>query len=68
VLASAVSAFYYLRIIKVMYFDEPTTEFVAVPAELGAVMALSGFLIVTYFVTVGSPLYNAAHIAAGSLF
>jgi NADH-quinone oxidoreductase subunit N len=68
VLASAVSAFYYLRIIKVMYFDEPTTEFVAVPAELGAVMALSGFLIVTYFVTVGSPLYNAAHVAAGSLF
>jgi len=68
VLASAVSAFYYLRIIKVMYFDEPTTEFVAVPAELGAVMALSGFLIVSYFVTVGSPLYNAAHIAAGSLF
>jgi len=68
VLASAVSAFYYLRIVKVMYFDEPTTEFVAVPAELTAVMAVAGFLIVTYFVTVGAPLYNAAHAAAGSLF
>jgi NADH-quinone oxidoreductase subunit N len=68
VLASAVSAFYYLRIVKVMYFDEPTTEFVAVPAELTAVMAVMGFLIVTYFVTIGSPLYNAAHAAAGSLF
>ena len=68
VLASAVSAFYYLRIVKVMYFDEPTTEFVAVPAELTAVMAVAGFLIVTYFVTVGSPLYSAAHAAAGSLF
>jgi NADH-quinone oxidoreductase subunit N len=68
VLASAVSAFYYLRIVKVMYFDEPTTEFVAVPVELTAVMAVSGFLIVTYFVTVGSPLYGAAHAAAGSLF
>jgi NADH-quinone oxidoreductase subunit N len=68
VLASAVSAFYYLRIIKVMYFDEPVTEFEAVPAELTAVMAVSGFLIVTYFVTVGAPLYNAAHVAAGSLF
>ena len=68
VLASAVSAFYYLRIIKVMYFDEPTTEFVAVPGELTAVMGISGFLIVTYFVTVGSPLYAAAHAAAGSLF
>jgi NADH-quinone oxidoreductase subunit N len=68
VLASAVSAFYYLRIVKVMYFDEPTTEFVAAPAELTAVMAVMGFLIVTYFVTIGSPLYNAAHAAAGSLF
>ena len=68
VLASAVSAFYYLRIIKVMYFDEPVTEFAAPPAELTAVMAVSGFLIVTYFVTVGAPLYNAAHAAAGSLF
>jgi NADH-quinone oxidoreductase subunit N len=68
VLASAVSAFYYLRIIKVMYFDEPQSEFVAVPAELNAVMAVAGFFIVTYFVTVGSPLYAAAHAAAGSLF
>jgi NADH-quinone oxidoreductase subunit N len=68
VLASAVSAFYYLRIVKVMYFDEPTSEFAAAPAELTAVMAVSGFLIVTYFLTVGSPLYNAAHAAAGSLF
>jgi NADH-quinone oxidoreductase subunit N len=68
VLASAVSAFYYLRIIKVMYFDEPQSEFAAVPAELTAIMAVGGFLIVTYFVTVGAPLYNAAHAAAGSLF
>ena len=68
VLASAVSAYYYLRIIKVMYFDEPTEDFLAVPAELTAVMALAGFLLVTYFVTVGSPLYAAAHTAAGSLF
>jgi NADH-quinone oxidoreductase subunit N len=68
VLASAVSAFYYLRIVKVMYFDEPSTEFAAAPAELTAVMAVTGFLLVTYFVTVGSPLYGAAHAAAGSLF
>ncbi|MBN9304287.1 MAG: NADH-quinone oxidoreductase subunit N [Devosia sp. 67-54] len=68
VLASAVSAFYYLRIVKVMYFDEATTEFEAAPAELTAVMAVTGFLLVTYFVTVGAPLYNAAHAAAGSLF
>jgi len=68
VLASAVSAFYYLRIIKVMYFDEPKTDFVAAPAELTAVMAVGGFFIVTYFVTVGAPLYDAARTAAESLF
>jgi NADH-quinone oxidoreductase subunit N len=68
VLASAVSAFYYLRIVKVMYFDEPVAEFAAVPRELTLVMAVIGFLIVTYFATVGAPLYNAAHAAAGSLF
>jgi NADH-quinone oxidoreductase subunit N len=67
VLASAVSAFYYLRIVKVMYFDEPTQEFAAVPAELGIVMAGIGFLVVTYFVTVGAPLTAAAALAAGSL-
>lgn len=68
VLASAVSAFYYLRIVKVMYFDEPVAQFAAVPGELNMVMAGIGFLIVTYFVTVGSPLTAAARVAAGSLF
>ena len=67
VLASAVSAFYYLRIVKVMYFDEPVARFAAVPRELTLVMALAGFLVVTYFVTVGSPLTAAARSAAGSL-
>ena len=68
VLASAVSAFYYIRIVKVMYFDEPTEEFAAAPIGLSAVMALSGFLLVTYYLLIGSPLYAAAHAAAGSLF
>jgi NADH-quinone oxidoreductase subunit N len=68
VLASAVSAFYYLRIIKVMYFDEPQLKYAAVPGELTVVMAGVGFLLVTYFVTVGAPLTAAARFAAGSLF
>jgi NADH-quinone oxidoreductase subunit N len=68
VLASAVSAFYYLRVIKVMYFDEPVQKFAAVPGELNVVMAGIGFIVVTYFVTVGAPLTAAAHAAAGSLF
>ncbi|MEQ8445669.1 MAG: NADH-quinone oxidoreductase subunit NuoN [Pelagibacterium sp.] len=67
-LASAVSAFYYLRVIKVMYFDEPTQSY-AVPAiELRVVMALTGFLVLSYFFTVGAPLTAIAHAAANSLF
>jgi NADH-quinone oxidoreductase subunit N len=68
VLASAVSAYYYLRVVKVMYFDEPKVMFARMPAELGFVTGIVGFLVVTYFVTVGSPLSAAAHAAAGSLF
>ena len=68
VLASAVSAFYYLRIVKLMYFDEPVHEFQAVPGELNIIMGLAGFVIVTYYFTVGSPLAAYARAAAGSLF
>jgi NADH-quinone oxidoreductase subunit N len=68
VLASAVSAFYYLRIIKVMYFDEPVAEFRAVPGELVAVMGVVGFFVVSYFATLGGPLAAAAKTAAESLF
>ena len=67
-LASAVSAFYYLRVVKTMYFDEPNQQFAAVPNELNFTMALVGFLIVTYYLTVASPLSALAHTAAGSLF
>ena len=68
VLASAVSAFYYLRIVKLMYFDEPVAEFEAVPRELTIVTAVAVFFVVTYYLTVGSPLASLAHTAAGSLF
>ncbi|QMV02220.1 NADH-quinone oxidoreductase subunit NuoN [Devosia sp. D6-9] len=68
VLASAISAFYYLRVIKTMYFDEPVRQFDSVPNELTAVMAVTGFFIVTYYFTLGSPLAAWAHVASGSLF
>jgi NADH-quinone oxidoreductase subunit N len=68
VLASAVSAYYYLRVVKTMYFDEPKLTFIAVPNELNIILAISSFLVVTYYFSVGSVLTNWAHIAAGSLF
>lgn len=67
-LASAVSAFYYLRVIKVMYFDEPTQGYAVPAVELRVVIALTGFLVLTYYFTVGAPLADLAHTAAGSLF
>ena len=38
VVASVVGAYYYLRIVKIMYFDEPEGAFEPLPAELGAVL------------------------------
>lgn len=68
VLASAVSAFYYLRVIKVMYFDEVVHQFDDSALALRVIIALAGFLIVTYYLTLGVPLTQWAQTAAGSLF
>ncbi len=67
VLASVVGAFYYLRIVKVMYFDEPTDEFDPMPMELKAVLGVTGVFVILFFVYPG-PLISAAAIAAASLF
>ena len=46
VLMSLIGAFYYLRVIKVMYFDEPiTATTVNAPADVRAVLCLNGALV-----------------------
>ena len=65
-LASAVSAYYYLKIVRTMYFDAPVLKFAAVPTELRYVMGLAAFIVVTYFFTLGAPLTSLATAAAGS--
>jgi NADH-quinone oxidoreductase subunit N len=67
VLASVVGAYYYLAIIKIMYFDEPAKGFGPMPAELKAVLAVSGLFNLLFFVYPG-PLVEAATAAAKSLF
>jgi NADH-quinone oxidoreductase subunit N len=67
VLASVVGCYYYLRIVKLMYFDEPTEAFEPMATELKAVLAISAFL-VTFFVVYPAPLVAAAGAAARSLF
>ncbi|TNB48074.1 NADH-quinone oxidoreductase subunit NuoN [Martelella lutilitoris] len=67
VLSSVVAAFYYLRIVKVMWFDEPTVEFSRVAVELRFVFGLSGLFAIGYLLF-GGPLNTAAQSAAAALF
>ncbi|MBP2147642.1 NADH-quinone oxidoreductase subunit NuoN [Xanthobacter flavus] len=67
VLASVVGAFYYLRVVKIMYFDEPVDAFDPMPTELKAVLGVSGLFTIFYFVY-PAPLIEAASAAARSLF
>ncbi|MBM3549788.1 MAG: NADH-quinone oxidoreductase subunit NuoN [Alphaproteobacteria bacterium] len=69
VLASVVGAFYYLRIIKIMYFDEATVPLdkEAVGRSLGAVQAITALLIMLFFVY-PSPVLTSAAMAARALF
>ncbi len=68
VLASVVASFYYMRIIKIMYFDEPAEVFDRLPGrEVGFVLAGTG-LFTAFFFILPSPLLSAASAAAKSLF
>ena len=67
VLASVVGCYYYLLIIKVMYFDEPKTAFGPMPYEQKAVLTVAGLFNILYF-AYPAPLLDAATAAAKSLF
>lgn len=64
---SAVGAFYYLRIVKIIYFDEPTVEFAPMTGAAKAVLTVAGGFTLLYFVY-PAPLTAAAGAAAQSLF
>lgn len=67
VLTSVVGAYYYLRIVKVMFFDEPAPAFDRMPAELKLVLGVSGAFVIL-FVLVSGPIGEAAAAAAKTLF
>ena len=67
VLSSVVGAYYYLRIVKVMYFDEPEEAFDRLAArEIGLIMTVAAVLI-ALFVVLPGPLFDGAAEAAASL-
>ena len=67
VLSSVVGAFYYLRIVKIMYFDDVKSEFVKAPAELGVIMTIAGLFVVGFMLIVG-PVGEIATVAAKTFF
>ena len=68
VLSSVVAAFYYLRIVKLMYFDEPAERFDRpIGREMSLILVGTGLFVVFFFPFV-SPLLTAAGAAAKSLF
>jgi NADH-quinone oxidoreductase subunit N len=67
VLASVVGAYYYLAIIKIMYFDDAAEGFNAMPVELKVVLAVCGLFNMLFWLYPG-PLIGAASAAAHSLF
>ena len=67
VLASAVGLVYYLRLVKLMYFDEPAPAFDrGMPLGSKAIMVFSG-LVTVFFVVAASPIISSADAAAKAL-
>ncbi len=66
IITSVISAFYYLRVIKVMYFDKGTPGFDRASAGVSLVMALGAFAVI-FFVAIPGPLMAMAGAAAKAL-
>jgi NADH-quinone oxidoreductase subunit N len=67
VVTSVVGAYYYLAIVKLMYFDEPAGKFEQMPYELRVVLAICGLFNIFFFLY-PAPLVGIASAAAHSLF
>jgi NADH-quinone oxidoreductase subunit N len=67
VLTSVVGAYYYLAIVKLMYFDEPAKSFQSMPGLLRLVLGIAGLVNILFF-AYPAPILGAATVAAKSLF
>lgn len=68
VITSVVSCFYYLRIVKLMYFDEASEPLdPQIGREMAAVLAVSA-AVVLVFILIPGPITGPATAAAGALF
>jgi NADH-quinone oxidoreductase subunit N len=67
VITSVIGAYYYLAIIKIMYFDEPVAGFESMSPLLRFVLGVAGLLNILFF-AYPAPILGAATVAANSLF
>jgi len=67
VLASVVGSYYYVRIVKIMYFDDPVGGFQPMSTELRAVLGVSGAFVLL-FIFVAGQIGSAAELAAKTFF
>ena len=67
VLASVVGAYYYLRVVKLMYFDEPVGRFQPMSTELRVILGVSGAFVLL-FVFIAGQIGSAAELAAKTFF
>jgi NADH-quinone oxidoreductase subunit N len=69
VLASVVGAYYYLRIVKLMFFDEARQPFEPTPAKERAVQWVAMVFVIGFVLPIiSAPLVEAAAAAARTLF
>ncbi len=66
VVTSIIGAFYYLRVIKVMYFDRGAPDLDVTPASVKFVMSV-GALVTVLYIFLPGPLVSAAAAAARAL-
>ncbi|MBT3396355.1 MAG: NADH-quinone oxidoreductase subunit N, partial [Alphaproteobacteria bacterium] len=67
VLSAVVGSFYYLRIIKLMYFDEPAEKFTAPTREVGLIITAAAVFTLLFFLF-PAPFVAEAELAANALF
>ena len=67
VLTSVIGAYYYLRIVKIMFFDEPAEAFQPMSGLVRTVLGVAAVFVI-FFSLYPAPLIEAAGRAAQSLF
>ena len=68
VLASVVSSYYYLRIVKLMYFDNPLDSFDSPIGKEISRVTIGMSVAVVFFIFIIWPILNTTAIAAATLF